>query len=64
MGLVGALLSFLFLLFPLRHDVKYYVFPLEPEDDAEDLVAVVDSNDKDDDGEAREVKGLLMISYI
>ena len=46
---------------PLSRDVKYCLFSLDLEDTVEDLIAAVHSNDKDDDGEAIEVKGMLVI---
>ena len=60
----GALLLVLFFLFLLRRNVKHFVFPLDQEDDVGDLVVVVDSYNSDYDGEAIDVKGLLMIISI
>ena len=59
----GSILLILFL-FRFRDDVKYCLFPLDPEDDAEYIVVAVDSDDNDDDREARKVKGILTISSI
>ena len=63
MGEAGSLLLVLFL-FPLHRDVKYCLLPLYLEDDVEDIVVAVDSEDNDYYREASEVKGLLMIRYI
>ena len=54
---------FLVLLFFLHlRDDKHFLLPLDPENDTEDLVLAVVSDDNDDNGETREVKELLMIS--
>ena len=64
MNTVGDLLLILFLLFLLRRDVKHFLFLLDPEDDAEDLIVAVCSDASDEDEEDGEDKTLLMTSSI
>ena len=61
MGVDNSLLLALFLLL-IRRDVKYCLLLLKLEDDTEDLVVAVHSEDYGDYREVGELKVFLMIS--